>query len=92
MKNIKSRQIYALVDSGLKFTHYSHECKKLWEQEEVMGSTEAIPFQWALFCLGRHLMASVLVTLGPGIPFQIICYFQKEKKKRYLVSVLYINY
>jgi hypothetical protein len=70
MKNIKSKKSYALVYSGLKFTHYSYKCKKHKEQEKVSWSMEAIPFQQALF-LGQHLIASVLLTVRPGILFQI---------------------
>lgn len=88
MKNIKSRKSYALVDSGLKFTHYSYECKKHWEQEKVSGVHGGHSFPICSFFLGQHLIASVLLTVGLGILFQI---FVILRKKKILVSVLYLD-
>lgn len=87
MKNIKSRKIYALVDSGLKFTHYSYESKKPREQEKVSGVHGGHSFPIYSFLLGQHLIASVLLTLGPGILFQILAIFRKKKKVPGVCSV-----
>ena len=39
------------------------------------GSVEAMPFQYSLFFLGQHLIASVLLTLEAAILFQIFAIF-----------------
>lgn len=54
MENIKSRESYALVDSGLKFTHYSCERKKHREQKRVGGvrGGHSFPACWP-FVLGQ---------------------------------------
>lgn len=81
MKNIKSRKSYALVYSGLKFTHYSYECKKHKEQEKVTGVHRGHSFPISSFSpLGQHLIASVLVTVGLGILFQIFVILREKKK------------
>lgn len=80
MENIKSSKIYALVDSGLKFTHYSYECKKHREREKVSGVHGGHSFPICSFFLGQHLIASVLHTVGPGILFQIFFTLKKKKK------------
>lgn len=43
-QNIKSRESYAPVDSGLKFTHYSCEHEKHREQKRVRGVRGGHPF------------------------------------------------
>lgn len=53
-----------------------------------VGSMEAIPFQYALFFLGQHLIASVLHTVGPGILFQI--FFTLKKKSSWCLFRIYI--
>ena len=51
------------------------------------GSVEAMPFQYSLFFLGQHLIASVQLTLEAAILFQIFAIFRKEKRVPGVCSV-----